>query len=236
MTDLATLAPFGTSVRDDLTRYLCAAPVRTVFDVGAHEGQSLAEFTSMFPAADVYSFEPVASTFDTLRRTAAALPRAHIFNIALGEAPGRRTVLCARHSCLNSLLRPDTEYAWPTSRPDHHIDVECDTLDRVASRLNVDTIDVLKLDVQGAEALVLSGAHDLLAAGRIRSVKLEVLFLALYESQPTFAELLSLMARHDFRFTGLYDPFYDGRGWLCWADALFVHATTRTGVPLPQLP
>jgi FkbM family methyltransferase len=207
-----------------------------VFDVGAHEGQSLGEFASLFPGAAIFSFEPVPATFAALSQAARGRPRSHVFNLALADAPGPRVIRCGRHSALNSLLPPDTEYAWPTAPLEEQLTVECDTLDAVAARHRVDVIDLLKIDVQGAEALVLAGARQWLAAGRIRSVKLEVLFLALYETQPSFATLLSVMAGHGFHFAGLYDEFYDTNGWLCWGDALFIHETARAGVPRPQLP
>jgi len=236
MPDENDIRPFGRSLLDDLPRYLRTAPVRTVFDIGAHEGQSLVELTAVFPGATIFSFEPVPLTFAALSDTARGYRNARVFNLALGDTAGQRTIMAGRHSCLNSLLPPDDEFAWPSSRLEERVTVECDTLDHVTGRLAIDVVDVLKIDVQGAEHLVLAGARELLTAGRVRSVKLEVLFLALYVSQPTFATLLSIMASHGFRFMGLYDAFYDANGWLGWADALFIHASERAGVPLPQLP
>ena len=230
------LAPYGTSLTDVLPRYLSAAPVRTIVDIGAHEGQSLDQFAALFPDAAILSFEPVPATFERLRETARRHPRARAFNLALADTPGPRTIRCGRHSVLNSLLAPDAEYAWPTSPLDTQVTVDCDTLDAVATRQGLTVIDLLKIDVQGAESLVLAGARHLLAAGRIRAIKIEVLFLALYEGQPSFATLLAAMETHGFRFAGLYDEFHDAGGWLCWGDALFIHASARAGVSLPALP
>jgi FkbM family methyltransferase len=236
MPDVRESTPYGVSLFDDWPRYLQQAAVRTVFDVGAHEGQSLLELAAMFPDAAIFSFEPAPQTFAALSVAARAYPNARVFNLALGDTTGPQAMLAGRHSCLNSLMRPDVEFAWPTSRLEERMTIECETLDRVAAAVGGGVIDGLKIDFQGAEQLVLAGADGLLSAGRVRSVKLEVLFLALYESQPTFSTLLSIMAGYGFRFTGLYDAFYDANGWLGWADALFIHASERVDVPLPQLP
>jgi FkbM family methyltransferase len=228
--------PFGVSLAADLVRYLAAAPVRTVVDVGAHEGESLEEFVALFPDAQVFSFEPLPASFRRAAERARHHDRAHAFQLALCEAPGTRIFRSGRHACLSSLLAADVGYAWPSSPLDIEQPVECDTLDRVAARLGIAGIDLLKIDVQGAEHLVLEGARTLLAGERIQAVRMEVLFLALYEGQAPFGALLETMRVHGFDFCGLYDCFHDARGWLCWGDALFVHRRVRQDLPRPTLP
>ena len=51
--------------------------------------------------------------------------------------------------------------------------VEVKTLDEIALELRLESIDLLKLDVEGLEPKVLGGARRLLAAGRIKGVLCE---------------------------------------------------------------
>lgn len=62
--------------------------------------------------------------------------------------------------------------------------VRTERLDEVQK---IGSIDFLKMDVQGAELTVLK--HGLRALERCVAIQLEVSFIALYESQPTFGEV-----------------------------------------------
>lgn len=90
----------------------------------------------------------------------------------------------------------------------------------------------LKLDVQGAEAMVLAGATETLKS--VLVVQTEVCFLPLYVDQPLFADLDRILAAHGFRFFsfvylmtlgaeangGVVDP--DGMRQMLWGDAVYL--------------
>ena len=61
------------------------------------------------------------------------------------------------------------------------------SLDGWASEAGVEAIDIMKLDVQGAELEVLKGARGLL--GGVRLIELEVAFNPIYKDQPLFGEI-----------------------------------------------
>jgi hypothetical protein len=65
--------PSGLSLAYDLKRILGDVPVNTIFDVGANIGQTALYFNKHFPGADIYSFEPVKATFNTLKNTVGHL-------------------------------------------------------------------------------------------------------------------------------------------------------------------
>jgi hypothetical protein len=67
---------------------LVATEEPVIFDVGAHRGESVAFFTSIFPRATVYSFEPEPDNFVALQRVSAPL-NCHAFNLAIGEQDAR---------------------------------------------------------------------------------------------------------------------------------------------------
>lgn len=68
-----------------------------------------------------------------------------------------------------------------------HVDVELKTLESWAAEQAVPRIDVLKLDVQGAELDILIGMGALLDGLRIAEI--EVAFNPIYENQPLFADV-----------------------------------------------
>ena len=91
---------------------------------------------------------------------------------------------------------------------DSIIDVQCCTLATFCATQKIDRIDILKIDVQGAERLVLGGARELFAAGRIALVLLEASFVPIYADQTEFDEIMNFMRKNDFALFDLYDLRY----------------------------
>ena len=69
-----------------------------------------------------------------------------------------------------------------------------------------------------------------------RAVKLEVIFIELYERQAKFDEIYKTLTDQNFKFLGFYDQFYDEFGRLYWGDALFIHQKEFDNLPVPDLP
>lgn len=93
-------------------------------------------------------------------------------------------------------------------------------------------VDLLKIDVQGAELDVLHGAEKLL--DEILVIHVEVQFFPLYRGVPLFDRVFSFMLDHAFE---LFDfprleryEYQHGTGYLerlLWADALFIPSRMR---------
>jgi FkbM family methyltransferase len=91
------------------------------------------------------------------------------------------------------------------------------TLDSITMNLN--RIDLLKIDVQGAEHLVLAGAKSALAKTRL--IWVEVSFKPLYEGSSVFHEIYGALTAVGFRLVNLTPGFRSSEGELVQADALF---------------
>jgi len=93
------------------------------------------------------------------------------------------------------------------------------TLDGVLETEGAEDVDLIKLDVQGAEHLVISGGHATLR--RTQLVWIEVSFVRLYDGASLFHEVHDLMGQRGFRLLELEDSFRSPDGELLQADALF---------------
>ncbi|MCU0433454.1 MAG: FkbM family methyltransferase [Bacteroidia bacterium] len=80
-------------------------------------------------------------------------------------------------------------------------------------------IDLLKIDVQGAELLVLKGAARVLA--RTSYIWIEVSFKPLYEGSTTFDEVYRFMNENNFRLISLLEGYRNTQNELLQADCLF---------------
>lgn len=138
-------------------------PAPRVCDVGANVGFFSWRVASMRPQATVLAFEPASDNVRRLRRTFAALGIAgEVCAQACGSGVGQ-AVLYLRNSVTHSL------------DPDWHTDmdggagseaVEVTTLDAECDRRGWTALDLLKIDVEGAEVEVLRGARAILPATR----------------------------------------------------------------------
>lgn len=85
--------PRGTYLFHDINRWYGIKNFRVVFDVGANIGQSAVRYARCFPSAKIYSFEPVLSTFEELKRNTEHLSnRVRPVQLALGSAKGEKEI------------------------------------------------------------------------------------------------------------------------------------------------
>ncbi len=80
-------------------------------------------------------------------------------------------------------------------------------------------VDLLKLDVQGAEMMVLRGAETSLPS--VRMVLSEVSFRPLYEGSAVFADVYDFLRERGFHMVSMEDAFRGTDGELLQADVLF---------------
>jgi FkbM family methyltransferase len=126
-----------------------------VLDVGANVG--LFTLRQALRGASVYAFEPDPDVFRRLRsnvETNRTPGRVEIFRQALGASPGRATLARTDQTVLTRVL------------PGADGEVDVVTLDQVVGELGLPVVDLLKLDVEGAEADVLRGGIRALAVTR----------------------------------------------------------------------
>jgi FkbM family methyltransferase len=181
---------------------LVATDSPRAFDIGANEGQTIDALWRAFLHPRITAFEPSPRTVATLQQTHGA--RATIEPIALSDTPGEAQFFVLPQNVYDSLL--------PTSRFDgsgnEAMTVPVDTIDRYCQAHQIETLDVLKVDAQGADLRVLQGASDLLRRRAARVVVAEAMIDRLYEGQATLVELLSYMSGHGYDFLGTYGQTY----------------------------
>jgi FkbM family methyltransferase len=206
-------------------RRILGADVRTVFEVGAFDGRDALRYTDLFPQARVFAFEPVPESFAMVAAKSVACPRITCFNVAVADRPGTAEFHLSNWIDASSLLKPkvtgSTFDAYQASS--RSITVSVDTLDAVCAREQVDRVDLLKMDAQGAELRILEGASDLFARGAVDMVYSEVHFMESYEGAARFDQVMAWLLRHGLRFHSLYGVHHNHRGQMTWADAMFVH-------------
>jgi hypothetical protein len=80
----------------------------------------------------------------------------------------------------------------------------------LASSKNLRHIDLLKMDIQGGEYEALHGATELLANGAIDLIYSEAFFVPMYANQPLFGDLVSYLAKWNYRLHLIYNQNING--------------------------
>lgn len=192
--------------------------VATVFDVGANVGQSAQKFRSAFPAAHIYSFEPVGALFQDLKHTFASDPRVDCMRVALGSAKGVGRIYLTDHSTTSSLIEPEVNRGYE--------DIEIDTIDSFTAQLGIGRIDLLKIDAEGYDLEVLKGADGLLSSCRVAFVLVEVGFHPGDDRHVLFDDVRAFLMARGFSVYGVYDQNleWSGECRLRFANVCFANA------------
>jgi FkbM family methyltransferase len=132
----------------------------TVMDVGANIGLwAMGAALRVGPEGSVHAFEPVPVIFARLIRNLElnGLKQVISRQLALSDTCGQTVFYAAKgNSAVGSLTQSDSA--------DQPIQIEMTTIDDYCENYSIPRVDVLKVDVEGAEQLVFRGAPRLLAA------------------------------------------------------------------------
>jgi hypothetical protein len=107
------------------------------------------------------------------------------------------------------------------------VEVNTTTIDHFCDTESVRHIDILKLDVEGAEIKTLKGAHNKLAKQDISTIYTEVMFIPHYEGACMFHELTSFLSQYGYTLFNLYGLKREKNGQLRWGNAIFLSPHVR---------
>jgi len=214
--------PVGADLFVDLHSKINYPSLNVLFDVGANTGQTRNWFRYHLPKATIYSFEPVQSTFEQLKKNAKGDSNCILVNEALGDETGTKTIRLFEGdmTVLNS-LRDDVMNNAAGAREET---ITINTLDAYCKAHHIEKIDLLKIDTEGFEINVLRGASKMLQSGRISFVYCETGFQNTNQRNTYLPVLTEYLAASDYYFFGLYQvDYHDWKRGNGLGNALFVH-------------
>jgi len=175
------------------------APDSVFLDIGANIGEvSLFAAKRVGEGGSVLAFEPVAETADRLRRNVAlnGLRNVEVMEIGISDQASEQALYASaasfqdgsRHGGLGTLYASGAR-----SSPVATVNVT--TLDALLSNRQIQRVDGIKLDIEGAELAALSGARQVIARFRpwlVVEIGEETCAAAGYEPRDIFELLASL--------------------------------------------
>ena len=198
--------------------------VNLVFDVGANTGQFARKLREDGYYGRIVSFEPLSVAHEELLLSSKRDPLWEVApRAAIGDDETDVELNIARNSASSSVLNmlPAHTAVVPSSRYIGTERVSLRRLDTVAKNyLQANSVPFIKIDTQGYEDRVLTGASQLL--DRLVGIQLELSLVPLYEDQSLFSEMMELLESKGFNLWAIWQSFVDETtGRLLQADATF---------------
>jgi FkbM family methyltransferase len=200
---------------------LGAAPCRTVVDVGANRGQFALAVRRHWPAARIFSFEPLSTPAAAFRRVFGGDGLVVLHEAAIGPNAEIGTMHLSRRDDSSSLLAITAlqEETFPGTDEVGTVNVRVAPLSAFVGAPDIEAPALLKIDVQGYEMGVLRGCDALLDS--FDRVYCECSFIELYEGQELADAVIEWLGRRGLPLTGVFNTAYDDAGRAVQADFLF---------------
>ncbi|MDD5704305.1 MAG: FkbM family methyltransferase [Kiritimatiellae bacterium] len=168
---------------------------RELVDIGASTGLWTKELLHIYPKARYLMVDPLHENEAALGAVSSEHVAVQYWLGALGRQEGELALRV--HGPQTSIY--SSEWGGESRR------VPVKTLDALLSERGFHDVDAMKLDVQGAELDVLSGATSVLR--RCKVVQVEVSFRRIYKNAPLAHDVICFLATRGFRifdFAALY--------------------------------
>ncbi len=193
-----------------------------LIDGGANFGETTDEFLAHYENPTIYCFEANNSLASDLMRRYAEKKNVHVLAQALGSKVGKVNFNISKNLPSSSFLEHTNlhkEYHGDVTATKEVVVVDMVTLESAFP--NHETIDLLKLDVEGYELEVLKGAESILP--HIRIVMTEVWFSGGYTHAPYFSDIETFLRNNNFTLLNIYNPYTHKDMQLTAGDAVFLN-------------
>ncbi len=183
--------------------WLLNSNINTVIDIGANIGEFTTIFAELFPDAKIYAFEPLPDCFKQLEiRTKKNLKNIKNFNYALGSQEGELKLHKSSWHPASSFREMGDLHKqnYPHSSESEDLIVRIRKLDDIFSDVSLTNNIFIKMDVQGFEDEVIKGGVNIFKKAKV--VVAESSFQKLYENEPLFHGIYSLLHPLGFQYVG----------------------------------
>ncbi|MGZ3752845.1 MAG: FkbM family methyltransferase [Mucilaginibacter sp.] len=197
----------------------------TFIDIGASVGHFSTSITGHYKIDRGLLIEPLSQWTGLLKSKFPDDERFKILNLAVAQTDGELDFYISDDfDSISSLFKINTDFSELSDiqiKEPVKTKVQAKTLDKIVSENGLSTIDLIKIDVQGAEHLVLNSGANTLKATKL--VYTEFSYKPLYEGSSVFFDIYKIMSAYNFRMVEISPGYRSVKGEVLQGDALFVN-------------
>jgi FkbM family methyltransferase len=195
---------------------------QTIVDVGAHMGLVAQALVFLYRPSHLWAVEPNPALGVQLEERFKDDPSIIVVRSCLGEARGEVSFNAYDFDAASSVFACKAGHlaGLGFSEKKSSLTVPMTTLRELLPG-DLDTLDLLKLDCQGAELAVLKGAGERIHG--IRWIYCEVSIDSIYDGAPLWGDLHDFLRSNGFELRNV-SGFAGTGATIQWADALYANA------------
>jgi len=195
---------------------------QSILDVGADRGTFTDRALRCFDAERAWLVEANPEAAAALQKKYSGQPRCKVIPCAIAAKAGEVRFHIATHASSSAVQFEGAPLA--EAKVARVVTVPAMSLDDLFEQEKIAEVDLMKVDIQGAERMLIQGGQR--ALRRIRLIYTEVLFETDCPTAALFGELHELLTAAGFRLRLLHRLRRDAHGFLQQGDALYERALT----------
>ncbi len=200
-------------------------------DIGAHYGHFTLNLSKEYEIKKGILIEPQINVVPILKKEFIDTNTYKILNVAVSDSNAETEFyINSEFDSVSSLLEIYNESSELESlklKKPSLTKIQTQTLDYIVDQQQLSDIDLIKIDVQGAEHLVLKSAIETLKKTKI--VYTEFSFKPLYKNSSTFFDLYKIFYENNFFLANISQGYSSPNRELLQGDALFVNKNYNIG-------
>jgi len=194
------------SITKEFICQLVSRPDPTILEIGCNDGSNTLWFLEIFDSPKIFCFEPDPRAASRFKRKIGNRPEVSFYECAISNKDGKETFYMSSGQ-ENEMMPEGWDYSGSIRKPKNHlvvhpwckfeknIVVKTKTLDTWCREREIDRIDFIWMDVQGAEIDVIRGGRN--ALRNTRYLYTEYNNKELYEGQLSLKQLLKELAEFE---------------------------------------
>lgn len=176
-----------------------------VFDIGANAGSFIRATKSVLTDTKIHAFEPHPVLCDYL---ISKYPDVKVNNTCCGDKDETLYINIPDTSIVISSVLDRPVFKELKSQTIHKHAVKSQTLDTYCKEHNIESIDYIKIDVEGYEFRVMQGMENLLKNNRVTCGHFEILVQELHPIEEVYTFLKKYNYKIDFNISNADAFFY----------------------------
>jgi len=190
--------PYGVDIFKDIKSRTSGYNPSMIVDVGANVGDMTALFRTHYSQAEIYSIEPVSSTFNKLEQRFKNDEAIKCYNVGLGEKIYQARMTAIEGGKMNKIVNEKSEHDNSELE-----EVSITTLDKFCVQNDISKIDYLKVDAEGNDIKVLIGGEEMIDRHNIDFVQVEA--SAYLAEENGIINIANFMKKYSYRIFGFYE-------------------------------